>query len=220
MITTMIGDDMLNVNVGQLTECSYEQLANALYMKGEFDSISKVTDKTKWRECVMAEKLNQVVHPKISAGKGSLEEGSDSYDSLSGRYNEYKSKAIEDKEIRNLCENVRNEKTGLRYAPLTVSGVYNGAYTSEAIDKYTKIDHYFGVFHKEICVLIIKVDTVYVVETLRSGLSKMKKSGTTNLNTVNVNLSDIHLYDIAYRNEGWWSKNSDVRESGLSGFLG
>ena len=36
---------------------TYEELANALYLKGEKDGFSKVTDKTKWREPVILKKL-------------------------------------------------------------------------------------------------------------------------------------------------------------------
>ena len=75
------------------------------------------------------------------------------------------------------------------------------------ISQKCDIDHYFGVFYKELCVLVIKVNTDYVIENLRIGLSKMKPGKTKNLNTVTVDLGDSHLYDIAYRNETWWSEN-------------
>ena len=92
------------------------------------------------------------------------------------------------------------------FSPLSISGIYNGAYTKEAIDKYSKIDHYFGVFYKELCVLIIKVNTKYVIKTLRNGLTKGGKS--TNLNTVRVNLGDTDLYNVAYKNKDWWCQNA------------
>ena len=185
---------------------TYEELANALYLKGEKDGYSKVTDKTKWREPVIAEKLGHIAHKKISAGAGTLEYGSDAKDENNGIYAEYKSKSIEDDDLKNLFERVYT-KSGRTYVPLKVSGVYNGAYTKEAIDKYADIDHYFGVFYKELCVLVIKVNTDYVIENLRIGLSKMKPGKTKNLNTVTVNLGDTHLYNISYRNETWWSEN-------------
>jgi hypothetical protein len=34
-----------------------------------------------------------------------------------------------------------------------------------------------------------------------------KKNGTKNLNKVSVNLGDTHLYEVAYKNETWWSEN-------------
>ena len=190
-----------------IDQLTIQQLAHALYLKGEKEGYDKVTHKTKWRELVIAENLGHTVHKKISAGSGSLEEGSDSYDSTRGKYGEYKSKAIIDIEVRNLLRQERNVKTGKRFAPLTVSGLYNGPYTSGAIDKYTKIDHYFGVFYKELCLLIIKVNTGYVIETLRNGLLKMTERGSTNCNTVKVNLGDTHLYDVVFKDEEWWNEN-------------
>ena len=184
-----------------LREYSYEELSNALYEKGEADGISKITDKTKWRESVMAQKLGHTVHKKISAGAGKSEYGSDAKDKYI--YAEYKSTAIVETHLKNLLEKTKWKNT--LFSPLSISGIYNGAYTKEAIDKYSKIDHYFGVFYKELCVLIIKVDTKYVIETLRNGLLKEGKS--TNLNTVKVNLGDTHLYDVVYKNEDWWKQN-------------
>jgi len=175
---------------------------------------SKGTDKTKWREPVMADILGHTAHKKISAGAGKLEYGSDALDTMLRMYAEYKAKAIVETELKNLFEWVRYLKSGKKFVPLAVSGIYNGAYTSEAIDKYAKIDHYFGVFYKELCVLIIKVNTEYVIKTLRSGLVKMnkKKNGTKNLNKVSVNLGDTHLYEVAYKNETWWSETNDIRK--------
>ena len=186
---------------------TYEELANMLYLKGEEDGYSKITDKTKWREPVIADKLGHTAHKKISAGSGTLEYGSDAKDEISNVYAEYKSKAVTDGEVRNLLERVRNVKTGKKFAPLKVSGVYNGAYTTNAIDKYSKIDHYFGVFFKELCVLIIKVNTEYVIETLKKGMEKMTEGKTKNLNTVEVPLGDTHLYEVAYKNKTWWKEN-------------
>ena len=189
---------------------TYEQLAAALYQKGETDGFHKVTDKTKWREPVMAEKLGHRAHSKISAGAGTDEYGSDAVDLATGKMAEYKSGAIEDKEKRNLLQEVKNAH-GARFAPLKVSGIYNGAYTHEAIDSYANNDHYFGVFYKEQCVLIIKPDTDYVINTLRANLevtlAKLAagKKATTNLNTVKVDLGDESLYTVAYRNEEFFA---------------
>jgi len=189
---------------------TYEQLAAALYLKGEMDGFHKVTDKTKWRELVMAEKLGHRAHRKISAGAGTDEYGSDAADLAAGKMAEYKSGAIEDKQKRNLLQEVKNAR-GARFAPLKVSGIYNGAYTHEAIDSYANNDHYFGVFYKEQCVLIIKPDTDYVINTLRANLevtlAKLAagKKATTNLNTVKVDLGDESLYTVAYRKEEFFA---------------
>jgi len=87
-----------------LTKYPYEKLANAIYEKGEAAGIFKITDKTKWRESVMAEKLEHEVHKKISAGAGKLEYGSDAKDK--DIYAEYKSKAINDDDLNNLFERI------------------------------------------------------------------------------------------------------------------
>tara|TARA_Y100000310_G_C20302015_1_gene632258 strand:- start:61 stop:630 length:570 start_codon:yes stop_codon:yes gene_type:complete len=184
-----------------------EDIANELYMRMEELGYSKGTDKSKWHEPVMAEKLGHTAHKKISAGAGSLEYGSDAKDDSNGIYAEYKAKCIVDEELNNLFEKVKNVKSGKTFAPFTVPGIYNGAYKDDAIEKYSKIDHYFGVFYKELCVLIIKVDTDYVIETLRKGMLKMTEGKSKNLNTVKVKLSDTHLYEVAYKNETWWNEN-------------
>ena len=190
-------------------EFSYEEIAHALYLKGEKDGYSKITDKSKWHEPVMAEKLGHIAHKKISAGAGSLEYGSDAKDFNNEIYAEYKAKSIVYEDLKNLFEKVRYVKSGKTYVPLTVPGIYNGAYKDNAIEKYSKIDHYFGVFYKELCILIIKVDTEYVIETLKTGMLKQTEGKTKNLNTVEVNLGDTHLYEVAYKNETWWQDNGD-----------
>ena len=195
-----------------LTELSYEELTHALYVKGKAEGYPKVTDKSKWREPVMAEKLGHVAHEKISAGKNSDAYGSDAYDASTGRMAEYKSNAIGDKEARNLRQELR--PNGKRFAPYTAKGVYNGAYTHEAIDAYAGVDHYFGIFHEELCVLIIKVDTEYVANELRRILNEKEelrrttgRKITTNCNTVQVHLqNDKTCYEIAYINQDWFTE--------------
>ena len=184
-----------------------EELGHMMYVNGERDGFSKITDKTKWREPVMSEKLGHTAHKKISAGLGTLEYGSDAKDTEAGIYAEYKAKSIVDGDLGQLLGKVKYKKTDEKYVPFTVKGIYNGAYKTGAIDKYAKIDHYFGVFYKEFCVLIIKVNTEYVIETLRTGMLKQTEGKTKNLNTVSVNLGDTHLYKVAYKNETWWNEN-------------
>ena len=192
----------------RLIDYSYEELANALYTKGKLDGYNKITDKTKWREPVMAEKLGHVAHKKISAGKGKDEYGSDAYDSKKSIFSEYKTKAIVEKELKNLFEEEKTFKNGKtkKFTPLKVTGVYNGFNSNfeVASKKYAEIDHYIGVFFEELCVLIIKVNTDYVMNTLISNYHKFVekgKKGSTNLNSVDVNLRDTHLYEVAYKKE-------------------
>lgn len=194
----------------------FEQVANILYVKGKQEGYPKVTDKSKWREPVMARKLGHVAHEKISAGKDSEAYGSDAYDPSTGRMAEYKSNAIGDKEARNLRQELR--PNGTRFALYTAKGVYNGAYTHEAIDAYAGVDHYYSIFHEELCVLIVKVDTEYVANELRNILNEKEelrrttgRKITTNCNTVQVHLErDRDNYEIAYINEDWFSKNNGI----------
>lgn len=189
-----------------LTQFSYEQLAHALYAKGKAAGFHKITDKTKWRELVMAEKLGHACFPKISAGKHSDRYGADA-DTQTGLKAEYKSSAIEDRQLRNLLKQPRGQR-GTTYAPLTVGGVYNGAYTYKAVDSYRQHQHYFGIFYEELCVLIIRVHGQEVDRQLREELdrrSKLVRPGSTNLNTVSINLDRTDLYEVAYRNEQWFN---------------
>lgn len=181
-------------------QLSYEELAAALYVKGELDGFHKVTDKTKWREPVMAEKLKHVAHSKISAGAGSDEYGSDAWDPSREKFAEYKSKAIEDKQLNNLFQRIRYAKTGKRFSSLKVEGVYNGAYKQSALDAYAEVDHYYGVFYKETCMLIIRPNTDEVIRQLTYNNNRRKPGQTTNLNTVKIDLADKSLYTVVYQN--------------------
>ena len=189
-----------NIDIDSYT---VEELANALYRKCESLGIKKGTDKTKWREAVVAEKLGHQVHTRISAGKGSKEYGSDAFNEVLSRFEEYKTKALDDKELRNLLEEPKGKNGS--YSPLVVSGVYNGYNSNyeEASVEYSKKGHYFALFYQEKCVLIIQVDTNYVMKTLNENYDKWVyngKKGTSNLNTVSINLgSDKHLYTVAYK---------------------
>ena len=194
------------MNIEELaTNYSYEELAHALYIKGERDGFSKITDKTKWREPVVANKLGHTAHPKISAGEGKDEYGSDAFDPNKEKYAEYKSQAIVEKQLNNLFERSRGKRN---YVPLKVTGVYNGAYKQEALDAYKDVDHYFGVFYKEQCILVIKPNTDEVMRQLEYNLAKMNKKGkSTNLNTVTIDLKDEMLYTVAYKNEEFYIDN-------------
>jgi len=202
----------LNNNIDWLVDnFTIEELSRALYQKCERRGIHKGTDKTKWREAVTADKLNHNVFEKISAGKDSDKYGADAYDPLADKNAEYKSQAIVDKEVRNLCEHKKN--SGSRFSPLTIRGVYNGAYTQEAIDSYYKNDHYFTTFYKEEPLIICRIDPDIVRNQLEDGLSKMeekRKAGkkvTTNCNSVSVSLGDTDSYEISYRNDEWFENN-------------
>jgi hypothetical protein len=189
-----------------LTQFTYEELANALYRKGKAAGFHKITDKTKWREPVMADKLGHQAFTKISAGKDSDKYGADAEITGTGKKAEYKSKALEDKDLRNLLQLPKGKK-GKTFSPLTVGGVYNGAYSHEAVDRYAEHEHYFGLFYEELCVLVIRVKNSEVDRQLRTEIdrrAKLAKQGSTNLNTVSICLDQTDLYDVAYRNDQWF----------------
>jgi len=195
----------MTIEHDNLLELSYEDLANALYRKGLLDGYKKITDKTKWREAVTAEKLGHTAHKAISAGKYSEKYGSDAYDEKNVIFAEYKTQAIEDPQLRNLLEKTKNKNKGTKFVPLVVNGVYNGAYTEDAILDYSKIDHYFAVFYRERCCLIIKPKTEEVIRQLSCGLNKMNenrklgKKVTTNCNSVTISLKNTDLYTIVHK---------------------
>ena len=184
-----------------------EYHAQMLAKLGKQAGFNKITDKTKWRELVMAGKLGHTAFGKISAGKKSDKYGADANDPINKKNAEYKSTAIEDDQLKNLLE--KNKTSKSKYAPLSIKGMYNGAYTHESVDRYSEHDHYFGIFYDEKCLLIIKVNNDHVIETLRKGVNKIiaSKGKTTNGNGVTVNLGQTHLYEIAYKDQEWFTDN-------------
>lgn len=183
---------------------SYEELAAALYLKGVKDGYSKITDKTKWREPVMAKKLGHTAHAKISAGAGKDEYGSDAFDSKNNIYAEYKTKAINDTELKKLLG--KSYGKSKKYSPLKVTGVYNGAYKESALEAYAEIDHYFGVFYQEECVLIIKAKRDEVLRQLTYNNNNRKQNATTNLNSVVIDLAKTDLYEVAYKKDEFFDR--------------
>jgi len=187
---------------------TFEELAAALYRKGKQAGYHKITDKTKWREPVMAEKLGHKAFEKISAGKDSDKYGADAINESTGVMSEYKTKAIEDAELRNLLELPKSG--GRRFAPLTVGGVYNGAYSHDIIDTYANKDHCFGIFYEEQCVLIIKPHTEEVLRQLHEEIDRREQSakkGSTNLNTVSIKLDRTDLYEVVYKKQEFFDQN-------------
>jgi len=181
-----------------LEEMSYEDLAHLLYMKGLKDGYQKVTDKTKWREPVMASKLGHIAHSKISAGLTSSEYGSDAFDPNSKTYCEYKTTSIKDGDETTLRKLLGlPSRTGRKVKEFEVGGVYNGAYKDSAIEAYSHIEHYFGVFFQERCLLIAKIPTDRVIDQLARNNANRKPGASTNLSQVSSKLSEAEVvYDI------------------------
>jgi len=175
---------------------SIEAQASILYTSCEERGMQKGTDKTQFRELIVSDNLGHKVHDKISAGAESEQYGSDAFDEVSGRFAEYKSKALLAKELRNFFQLPRGN--GKTFAPLVVTGVYNGAYKQEAIDKYSKIDHYFSIHYKERNLMVIKPRTDLVIQQLTENNANRKPGATTNCNTVRINLGNTDDYEVVY----------------------
>lgn len=182
-----------------------EQLAHALYARMETMGYKKGTDKTKWREVVVADKLGHNAHATISSGTSdnSVNYGSDAT-TVDGTKAEYKSMAIEDGQLRNLYEQQKTAKT--KYVALTAEALYNGYISNRdtAFPKYLEIEHYIGVFYKEECLAITKVKTDVVMDQLEEAYNKYVargRKGTTNCARVHVKLGDPETNEIVYWND-------------------
>ena len=106
-----------------------------------------------------------------------------------------------DDALRNLVKEEVVFKNGntKTFASLKAVGIYNGAYKQENIDKCKLVDHYFGVFHNEECLLIIKPNRDEVIRQLEVNLEARKKKGSkgpTTLSQVFIDLDDTHLYEV------------------------
>ena len=202
-------------NIDKMSQQELQELMQELVIAvakiGKKLGYQKITDKTKWREPIMAGKLNHEAFDKISAGKNSDKYGADAYVTGTTLMAEYKSQSISEKQINNLLGKVKNKKTKSKFSPLVVKGVYNGAYTYEAVDAYKKHKHFFGVFFDEKCVMIIEPKMKYLIDSLNEGVKKIQKSKskkkTTNCNTVSINLGDKSLYKVVFRDEEWFAEN-------------
>jgi len=148
---------------------SIEELAHSLNVRLSEQGIQNGTDKTKWREYIMAEKLGHTVHRKISSGKLSEGYGSDAFipptpnratrrKILKKLRAEYKTQVLTQDQIKNLIGEIKVHKNGNThtYKPLTIRGVYNGFNSNYEVAnvKYAEIQHYFGLFYQEKVVLI------------------------------------------------------------------
>ena len=186
-----------------------KQRVHEISLLGKLIGYENILDKSKFHEPIMAEILGHEAFKKISAGKNSDKYGADAHDRTSGKMAEYKSMTLKDKQIPNLLRKPKGKK-GLEYVAFTVFGIYNGAYTLEAIEAYDKHDHYFSVFHEEKCILIIKPDHNYVIGTLVKNYEERQaksNKGTSNLNTVKIDLANEFLYEVVYRDDEWYKKH-------------
>jgi hypothetical protein len=164
-------------------------------------------DKYKFREHQVGDILGHDVFEGASNG-GSNDDtfGADAHEQ-DGSKAEYKSITMDDKELDKLLGN------NPRGTTLKASGVYNGAYSQESIDRYRECNHYFSLHSDGEVVGIVKVDTDYVCDTLQENNEKreektkllisegVSKLPTTNCNSVKVEVIDSNpLIEFVYKN--------------------
>lgn len=168
-----------------------ESLRN-VYEFGRQLGIDNILDKYKFREHQLASILKHDVFTKASGGKDNDETfGADaSYKNSEGKTvkAEYKTSRIKGRELKSLNEGKQTN--------LSMSMVYNGAYTKEKIDSYKDIEHYGSIHNDEDVVAIVKIDYSYVKTRLYVGVDKMKEieGKTTNCNSFTVYIKDGKVY--------------------------
>jgi len=174
-------------------------LIQAVLLVGDSLGYKNYLDKYRFREVMMADTLNHLVPTKSRKFSGDAVSGN-------GVSNEYKTVTLSGTQVRKLFDN----------RSLTVSMVYNDAFTDSRIDEERKKFHFVGLFHRDDNnqLGIGLVDTSYIVKTLTEGLKNWVPGKTTNLNTVKVefNLDNQNpLLEIVYLDsklKNW--KNSTV----------
>lgn len=149
--------------------------------------VSNPLDKSKWREMIMANKLNHDLFAKASGGKDNNETyGADALSN--GIKCEYKTATMSDKQYNDF----KQGKLKKQY-----SMVYNGAYNHESIDRYNGIEQFLGLFYKSECVIIVKVPHQDIINKLHENLdytieraNKTGKNPTTNCNSFMVSFEN------------------------------
>ena len=186
---------------------SMDAIVSRLYELAENRGVSNPMDKYKFRELQVGDILGHDVFEGASNGGANDDTfGADAHEQ-DGSKAEYKSITMDDKELDKLLGN------NPRGTTLKASGVYNGAYSQESIDRYRECNHYFSLHYKGDVVGIIKVDTDYVCDTLQKNNEKreektkllisegVSKLPTTNCNSVKVEVIDSNpLIEFVHRN--------------------
>jgi hypothetical protein len=216
-ITTLEHPTLGTISANDFT---LSQLSLLLFEKGLLLGFDNVFDKTKIREIMVAEKLGHEVHSTVIAGKGTINYGSDATDPVTGKKAEYKSQTLRSKDLRSLFQEIKF-KNGQRYAPLTLSGVYNGFnsnYESASVE-YEKVDHYFSLFWRENPVAIYHIDTDYVMNMLIDNYNKWDNNGrrgTSNCNSVKIQLeSQSDYYKVKYIDENFFTTHAKPKQLAL-----
>jgi hypothetical protein len=196
-----------NMNTNQL-DINYH--ISKVYEIAAGMGIGNPFDKYKFRELQVGALLGHEVFEGASGGGANDDTfGADAHES-DGSKAEYKSATLDVKELDKLLGN------NPRGTTLKISGVYNGAYSTESIERYRECNHYFSVHYKGDVVAVVKVDTDYVCDTLLENNNKReektlkliaegaKKLPTTNCNSVHVEVVDSNpMIEFVYKNENY-----------------
>jgi hypothetical protein len=176
---------------------SLQEIISAAVIAAKENGQENIFSHYKFREIALAELLGHKAHDKVSNGDG---RGSDAI-SPEGVFCEYKSV----KDNHQIYDLYKGKIKNKRKKQLKISMVYNGAYSLEKIEAYKKVDHYAGLFNElEEPVLVLKVKTSHVIETLTKNLEKMKGGKTTNFNSIHIDLfseADKEFYEVVYDRE-------------------
>lgn len=186
--------DRISAIAAEITRASAEELRGTvsplitlLMQVGRRLGVDGILRHYKWREVMLAARLNHVVNARTSTGRGG-----DATDSTSTTC-EYKSSKISraqlDRQIRN--------------GEIAISLVYNGAYGEDRIQPYLSQRHFFGLFDDETeqFILAVEVAASLVVDQLLINDRSRRPGQTTNLNTVKTRFPDkdgnVTLLDIS-----------------------
>ena len=187
----------INYHISQVYE-----IATSMGIKNPFD-------KYKFRELQVGSLLGHTVFEGASnGGANDSTFGADAHEA-DGSKAEYKSVTLDEKGLGKLI--------GASGTTLKVSGVYNGAYSVDSIERYRDCNHYFSLHFKGDVVAIIKVDIDHVIDTLMANNQKREektrrmieegktKLPTTNCNSVTVEVVENNpLITFVYKNEEYF----------------
>lgn len=174
---------------------STEDLATLEIALQQIDGIAakygyeNILDKNKYREFQLSGLLGHQAFVQASGGKNNDDTyGADANDT-DGNKCEYKTKTLTSREIRRFA--LKNE--------INFLGVYNGAYTHEAISRYQDIIHYFAAYVGTQPLAVIRVPTSEVISQLTYMLENSTKK-TTNCNSVRLT-GTLEQFDLVWKND-------------------
>jgi len=191
--------DMIDNKNNNEVDMTFEDVIELGFKLAAEKGIKDPFDKSKYREIITAEKLEQNLFVGASGGKDNDETyGADATDA-DGNKVEYKSRKIT---VGNKNKGVLNSKYKFEY---------NGAYSKEIIAKYSNTTHVFTIYDKSKLIIAVKVPTDYVLNTLYKILEEKEKRRakgekvTTNFNSVSLSFNNgiPEIGEVIYSNNSW-----------------